>query len=95
MINTFFMFAPLQCGFVDESSIWNLLSRGAIGVVLSGTASDGARGLAAIKEAGGVTFAEDPESAQYDGMPRAAIATVAFDRGPFGDLANRHTGSPR
>jgi two-component system, chemotaxis family, CheB/CheR fusion protein len=51
----------------------------AIGVVLSGTASDGARGLAAIKEAGGVTFAQDPASAQYDGMPRAAIRTGCVD----------------
>ena len=44
-----------------------------IGVVLSGTGSDGTFGLQAIKEAGGITFAQDPASAKYDGMPRSAI----------------------
>ena len=41
----------------------------AIGVVLSGTASDGTRGLEAIKAAGGITFAQDEKTAGYDGMP--------------------------
>jgi two-component system CheB/CheR fusion protein len=45
----------------------------AIGVVLSGTGSDGTLGLQAIKEAGGITFVQQPESARFDGMPRAAI----------------------
>jgi two-component system CheB/CheR fusion protein len=44
-----------------------------IGIVLSGTGSDGTFGLQAIKEAGGITFAQDPASAKYDGMPRSAI----------------------
>ncbi|SMQ64496.1 PAS domain S-box-containing protein [Altererythrobacter xiamenensis] len=43
------------------------------GVVLSGTGTDGTLGLRAIKGAGGVTFAQSPETALYDGMPRAAI----------------------
>src|SRR5262249_15759379 len=47
----------------------------AIGVILSGTASDGALGIREIKAAGGVTIAQAPGSAKYDGMPRAAIAT--------------------
>lgn len=51
----------------------------AIGVVLSGAASDGSRGLAAIKSAGGVTFAQDPESAKYAGMPQSAIAAQVVD----------------
>jgi len=51
----------------------------AIGVILSGTASDGAIGIAEIKQAGGITIAQSPESARYDGMPRAAIATGAID----------------
>jgi two-component system CheB/CheR fusion protein len=50
-----------------------------IGVVLSGTDSDGAIGLREIKAAGGITIAQDPKSAQYDGMPRAAITTSAVD----------------
>ena len=51
----------------------------AIGVILSGTASDGALGLKAIKAEGGVTFAQEAASAKYDGMPRAAIAAGAVD----------------
>src|SRR5207249_671610 len=44
----------------------------AVGVVLSGTGSDGTFGLRAVKEAGGVTFAQDPDTAKFDGMPRTA-----------------------
>jgi two-component system, chemotaxis family, CheB/CheR fusion protein len=51
----------------------------AIGVILSGTASDGAQGLKAIKAAGGITIAQDPKTARYDGMPRAAIAAGVVD----------------
>jgi two-component system CheB/CheR fusion protein len=47
--------------------------------VLSGTASDGALGLSEIKSMEGITFAQDPETAKYDGMPRAAIATQMVD----------------
>jgi two-component system CheB/CheR fusion protein len=46
----------------------------AIAVVLSGTASDGTRGLEAVKAAGGITFAQDVREAKFEGMPRAAIA---------------------
>jgi two-component system CheB/CheR fusion protein len=51
----------------------------AVGVVLSGTASDGTLGLKAIKAEGGITFAQAPESAKYDGMPRSAIAAGCVD----------------
>ena len=51
----------------------------AIAVVLSGTASDGAVGIRDVKAGGGITFAQTPESAKYDGMPRAAIATGMVD----------------
>src|SRR5438445_1514360 len=44
----------------------------AIGVVLSGTGSDGTAGLRAIKAAGGLTFAQNEESAKFDAMPRSA-----------------------
>jgi two-component system, chemotaxis family, CheB/CheR fusion protein len=50
-----------------------------IGVVLSGTGSDGALGLQAIKAAGGIAFAQSEDSAKYDGMPHAAIATGCTD----------------
>jgi len=50
----------------------------AIGVVLSGTASDGTLGAKAIKAEGGITFAQD-ESARFDSMPRAATAAGSID----------------
>jgi len=50
----------------------------AIGVVLSGTATDGTLGLKAIKNGGGITFAQD-ETAKYQGMPKAAIASGNVD----------------
>lgn len=52
----------------------------AVGVVLSGTGSDGARGCRAIKAYEGFTFAQDPAEAKYDGMPRSAIETACVDR---------------
>ena len=51
----------------------------AIGVILSGTANDGTLGLSAIKNAGGITFAQDIESAKYDGMPKSAAAAGVVD----------------
>ena len=51
----------------------------AIGVILSGTASDGTLGLKAIKAEGGIAFAQDPDSAAYDGMPRSAMASGCVD----------------
>ncbi len=49
----------------------------AVGVLLSGSGRDGATGIARIHASGGITLAQDPEQAQVDGMPRAAIATGA------------------
>ena len=51
----------------------------AIGVVLSGTGSDGTLGARAIKGAGGMVMAQSPETAAYDGMPRSVIATGLTD----------------
>ncbi|MEI4474213.1 chemotaxis protein CheB [Frigidibacter sp. MR17.24] len=48
-------------------------------IVLSGTGSDGSQGVRAVKEGGGLVFAQAPQDAKYDGMPRAAIATSATD----------------
>ena len=53
--------------------------RGAIGVVMSGTASDGTLGLKAIKSAGGTTYAQEPKSAKFDGMPKSAILAGCVD----------------
>lgn len=50
-----------------------------IGVILSGTGSDGAEGLRVLKAEGGITFAQSPESAKYDGMPVRAIAVDHVD----------------
>ena len=51
----------------------------AVGVILSGLASDGTLGLQAIRAAGGITFAQDARTAKYDGMPTSAISAGAVD----------------
>lgn len=52
----------------------------AMAVILSGTGADGSSGLRAVKAAGGLVIAQDPDEAAYDGMPRSAIATGAVDQ---------------
>lgn len=52
---------------------------GAIGVLLSGSGSDGAYGIQAIKEEGGITFAQDEATARFSGMPQAAIRLESVD----------------
>jgi two-component system, chemotaxis family, CheB/CheR fusion protein len=54
-------------------------SEHALCIVLSGTGSDGTLGLEAVKGEGGMAMAQDPETAQYDGMPNSAIATDVVD----------------
>ena len=61
------------------SSLAHDRGRHAIGVVLSGTGSDGTLGLADIKAAGGITFAQDEQSAQFPGMPLSAVAAGVVD----------------
>jgi len=51
----------------------------AIGVIFSGTGSDGSIGVQAIKKAGGMTMVQDFDTAQFDGMPRSAMATGMID----------------
>jgi two-component system, chemotaxis family, CheB/CheR fusion protein len=51
----------------------------AIGIIVSGTASDGTLGIKAIKGAGGMVIVQDPDTAKYDGMPRNAIGTGLVD----------------
>ncbi len=51
----------------------------AIGIVLSGTGSDGTLGVRAIKGEGGMVMAQNPASTEFDGMPRSAVATGLVD----------------
>ncbi len=51
----------------------------AIGIILSGTGSDGTLGVRAIKGEGGMVMVQTPETAEYDGMPTSAIATGMVD----------------
>lgn len=60
-------------------SLANVFSKRAVGIILSGTGSDGTEGIRAIKESGGVTFVQDSENAKYDGMPKSAIDTGMVD----------------
>ena len=53
--------------------------RHAIGVILSGTASDGTAGQAAIRAQGGITFAQEPRSARFGGMPQSAVDAGVVD----------------
>ncbi len=61
----------------------------AIGIILSGTGSDGTLGIRAVKGAGGLVFAQDNISAKFDGMPRSASSTGLVDYVlPPKDIAN-------
>ncbi|HEU5060148.1 MAG TPA: chemotaxis protein CheB, partial [Kofleriaceae bacterium] len=53
--------------------------RFSIAVILSGTGSDGSRGVREIHDAGGLVIAQDPRTASFDGMPRSAIDTGLVD----------------
>lgn len=66
---------------IDELfySLGDQQGRRSIGVVLSGTGSDGAKGMQALKHAGGITIAQDEASARFPDMPRAAAALEAVD----------------
>jgi two-component system CheB/CheR fusion protein len=65
----------------------------AIAIILSGTGSDGTRGVRAVKENGGMVMVQEESSAKFDGMPRAAISTgVADFILPPGDMAGQLMG---
>ena len=51
----------------------------AIGIILSGTGSDGAQGMRAINAEGGITIVQEPTTAKYDGMPQASIQGCSID----------------
>jgi two-component system CheB/CheR fusion protein len=80
-----------------------------IGIILSGTGSDGTQGINAIKDQGGMVIVQTPETTEYDGMPRSAIATglvdyilppsemakqlIVYTAYAFGNLASHEFGS--
>jgi two-component system, chemotaxis family, CheB/CheR fusion protein len=65
-------------------------SNDAFAIVLTGAGADGALGVTAIKEAGGIVLVQDPREAEYNSMPRSAIATEVADFVlPIRDLAGR------
>ena len=70
--------APLAIDFFFRSLAESRKS-GAIGVLLSGTGTDGTLGLAAIKAEGGITFAQDESSARFADMPRSAAQAGSAD----------------
>ena len=71
-------------------SLANDRGQRAIGVVLSGTGSDGTQGVRAIKGEGGMVMAQTPESTEFDGMPRSAIATGMVDyQLPLAEMPSR------
>jgi two-component system CheB/CheR fusion protein len=61
------------------SSLASEKGEDAIGVILSGTGSDGTVGIREIKASGGFTFAQQPDTAKYDGMPQSAIDSGCVD----------------
>ncbi len=70
--------ARLPFDFLLHSLAEDCPERG-IGVILSGTGADGTLGLKALYDAGGFTIAQQPDEAEYDGMPKSAIAAGAID----------------
>ncbi len=60
-------------------SLAEVYGKHALGVILSGTGTDGTRGSVAINAAGGFLMAQEPESSKFDGMPRSVIGTGIVD----------------
>ncbi|MCF8167024.1 MAG: PAS domain-containing protein [Rhodoferax sp.] len=61
------------------SSLAEVYGEKAVGIILSGTGTDGTRGAVAINAGGGFLMAQEPESCKFDGMPRSAIAAGVMD----------------
>jgi two-component system, chemotaxis family, protein-glutamate methylesterase/glutaminase len=67
------------CADLLFSSMAQYLGAGAMVVILSGTGSDGTSGIADIKRAGGTVIVQDPKTAEFTGMPQAAVNTGLVD----------------
>lgn len=81
---TFYLKKPASIGAhpsidVLFDSLAKQFGKDSAGIVLSGTGKDGARGITVIHNAGGVTIAQDPVTAKYEGMPQAACNTGLID----------------
>ena len=83
-------FAPSPCIDLLFESIAEHWGENGVAVVLSGTGSDGARGLLSVRACGGLTLVQTPETARFDGMPRSAIhlggADLVLDPAAIGQL---------
>ncbi len=74
------------------NSLGQDLQSNAIAVILSGTGSDGSRGIRTIKELGGIVIVQEPNSGEFDGMPQSAIDTLIVDFVlPPKEIANKLT----
>lgn len=62
-----------------ESAAW-IWSNTVIGILLTGASKDGAEGIRAIREAGGLTIVQDPKEAEYSIMPESALALTKVDK---------------
>lgn len=86
--------SPPAAGHISTPSVNALFSSiaesshgRAIGILLSGTGSDGTLGCRTIKAQGGMTLAQDPFEAKFNGMPSAALEAGAIDKAlPVGDI---------
>jgi len=70
------LFLPIDIFF---KSLAKDQEKKAIGIILSGTGSDGTLGVRAIKDAGGMVMVQDEKTAKFDGMPRSSISTGLVD----------------
>lgn len=74
--DTSFLNLPIDLFF---HSLGNESKKNTVGIILSGTGSDGSKGIQTIKKAGGTVMVEDPHHAQFDGMPMAALSSGKID----------------
>lgn len=85
IVNGHFRFSPREDRQSDMPidiffrSLAEDVAERAVAIVLSGTGSDGSRGIREVQAAGGLIIVQDPQTAQFDGMPRNAIASGTFD----------------
>jgi two-component system, chemotaxis family, CheB/CheR fusion protein len=75
----FFAIGPKPSVDILYSSMAEDCGENAIGIILSGTGSDGSHGIRAIKAAGGMTIVQEEATAKYNGMPHASIETDCVD----------------